>query len=114
MPDVRSVHWAARVDGVSAPWDAIHLRVFYPSAPTGDEQERMTGIVAADAALAPYPVVILMPGINVGPDSYRWLATHLAGLGYAVVTYSWVTDIMPGQRGISPGSTSPTSRRTPT
>jgi dienelactone hydrolase len=103
MPEVRSVFWAARVDGVGTPWDTIHLRVFYPAAGVGDLAEKMTGIIAADAARAPYPLVILMPGINVGPDSYRWLATHLAGEGYAVVTYAWVTPIMPGQLGINPG-----------
>ena len=34
----------------------------------------MTGKLAADAADAPYPVVLVLPGINVGQDCYRWVA----------------------------------------
>lgn len=101
--EVRAVHSACAVPGLEPPFDTAHLKVFYRAAPTGDLDERMTGVVAADAGLAPYPVVLLCPGINVTPDSYRWLAVALAGLGYAVVTYALVEEVYGTGVAISPG-----------
>lgn len=103
MTTVRAVHTAIAVPGLPAPFDTAHLKVFYPAAPKDDLAERMTGVVAADASRAPYPVVVLCPGINVTPDSYRWLAVELAGRGYAVVTYSLVEEVYGTGLAISPG-----------
>jgi hypothetical protein len=44
-----------------------------------------------------------MPGINVDPDGYRWLAVELAEVGIAAVTYELVGEIHPGIVGITPG-----------
>ncbi len=44
-----------------------------------------------------------MPGINVDPDGYRWLAVELAEAGIAAVTYSLVGEIRTGVVGITPG-----------
>ena len=53
----------------------IALEKFFNRA--GDsEEERNSGVVPVDDRHGPLPVVILMPGINVGPESYAWLARH--------------------------------------
>ena len=41
-----------------------------------------------------------MPGINVGPEAYGWLA--LAQQGIVTVTYSLVSEELPGMVSISP------------
>ena len=100
---VRAVHTACTVPGSTPPFDTAHLKVFYPAAPTGDMSERMTGLVPADPARAPFPVVVLFNGINVTPDSYRWLAVSLAAQGYAVVTFSFVAEVFGAGISMSPG-----------
>jgi dienelactone hydrolase len=79
------------------------MRVFYPAAPTWSLEERMSGVLPADPAQAPFPVVVIAPGINVGQDSYRWLAVRLAEAGFLAVSYDHVGELMPGQVGTSPG-----------
>ncbi len=101
--DVRALWCATRVNGAAEPLDTMHLKVHYPAAPTGSQDERMSGRLAADETLAPYPVVLVLPGINVAQDSYRWVACTLARAGYAAVTYDWVGEIFPGESGITPG-----------
>ena len=44
-----------------------------------------------------------MPGINVAPDSYRWLATEFASAGLVTALYSLVGDLGPVGPGITPG-----------
>lgn len=39
----------------------------------------------ADLTRGPYPLVVLSPGFAVTPDSYAWLAEHLASHGLVVV-----------------------------
>ncbi|MEU4084805.1 hypothetical protein [Streptomyces aureus] len=89
--------------GLKEPYDTAHLRVFYPSRPTGSDAERLTGVIPADAGRAPFPVVVLLPGINVPADSYRWLAVLLAGRGLVVVTPELVGELFGGSHGVTPG-----------
>ena len=100
---VRAVHAACTIPGNVPPYDTAHLKVFYPAAPTGDMTERMTGVVAADAARGPFPVVVLFNGINVTADSYRWLAEALAARGYAAVTFTLVEEVFGTGVAVSPG-----------
>ncbi len=100
---VRAAFLAAPVPGVAAPWDTIHAKVHYPAVFSGDDAERLSGDVAVDPARTPLPVVIFLNGINVGPEAYGWLAQRIAAAGCAVVTFSWVTELFPGQYGISCG-----------
>ncbi|GID90810.1 alpha/beta hydrolase family protein [Amorphoplanes digitatis] len=100
---VRSVWWAATIPGAQAPFDTAHLRVFYPAKPTGSDAERLSGVFPADPAHAPYPVVIIVSGVNVGQEAYRWLAVALAERGYVTVTYDWVGELFGGLKGITPG-----------
>lgn len=96
---VRAQMWATRVEGTTPPFDTIHLKVFYPAG----EPDRLSGIAPPDPAMSPYPVIVIAPGVNVGTESYGWLAERLASAGFAVVTYSWVGELFPGQYGITPG-----------
>ena len=63
----------------------------------------MTGQVPADDTDAPWPIVVLLPGINVVPDGYRWLAHRLVADGLCVVTYAAIGSLGPAGRGITPG-----------
>jgi predicted dienelactone hydrolase len=100
--EIRAVHTAASGPG-TPPFDTLHCKVHYPARRRGSDGERLTGMIPADPDLAPAPVVLLCNGINVGPESYGWLAQRLAAAGMAVVTYSWVGELFPGQHGLSPG-----------
>ena len=63
----------------------------------------MSGRLAADAAGAPYPVVVLVSGVNCPADAYRWLAFRLVEAGFVVVGYDWVGQLFPGEYGLTPG-----------
>ena len=98
---VRSLHTVASA-GTGGPFDAVHVRVFYPSqVPGGTNSERpgelSSGMIAADEALAPFPIVVICNPVNIGPEYYRWLALALAPRGYLVATFSWLS---PGPGGI--------------
>lgn len=100
---VRATHTAVTADGIDAPWDTLHLKVFYPAVPTGSDVERLTGRIPVDVADTPLPVAILLNGIEVTPESYRWMAEELAEASIAVVTFSWVGELFGGQYGLTPG-----------
>ena len=100
---VRACHFAVRVDGATAPHDTAHARLHYPATPTGSDAERLTGMLAPERTAAPLPLVVLLPAVNVGSETYRWLAVELVRRGYAAVTYDHVGELMPGQVGLSPG-----------
>ena len=100
---IRSLYSAARVESAAAPYDTIHLKVYYPAEMSGSQDERMTGNVAPRRAGAPFPVVVFFNGINLGPEAYHWLAVALAERGLAVVTFGWVGETIPGVIGLTSG-----------
>ena len=100
---VRASHFAVRVQNAASPNDTAHARLHYPAAPSGSDVERLTGILPPDRSGAPLPVVVVVPAVNVGSDTYRWMAVELVRHGCAVVTYDHVGELMPGQVGLSPG-----------
>lgn len=100
---VRAYRDAVRVDGVPAPYDTIHLSVRHPALPAGNDAERMSGALRADTSSGPYPVVVLLPGVNVASGGYTWLASALVEAGHVVVSYDWVGELFPGQNGLTPG-----------
>jgi dienelactone hydrolase len=102
-PDVRAIFRAVRVPGLKAPNDTAHAKIHYPAAPEGTPFERDTGLVPARRAGAPLPVVLLLGGINVGPEGFGWLARRLARAGMVTVTYALIAEELPGQIGASPG-----------
>lgn len=100
---VRAIYRAVAIPDTAAPYDRASLKIYYPSKPGNSAEERNTGVVPADTAGAPLPVVIIMPGINVGPESYGWLAQTLAEAGFVAVTYTLVAEEMPGYISLTPG-----------
>ncbi len=100
---IRAFFHAAKVEDVSSPYDTIHLKVFYPAQMSGSELEQNMGVVPANSQLAPFKVVILFNGINCGPELYQWLAVKLAQRGFVVVTFSWITENIPGMVSLTPG-----------
>lgn len=105
MPEslTRSLWWAVEVPGTPAPWNVAHLRAFYRATPTWSLAERMSGALPADRADGRRPVVLVVPGINIGQDSYRWLAEELVDAGFVAVTFDLVAELMPGMYGTTPG-----------
>lgn len=100
---VRSLRTATRVPGAAAPYDTVHVSVRYPALPARDDAERMSGRLAVDAGGAPYPVVVLVSGVNCPADAYRWLAFRLVEAGFVVAGYDWVGELFPGEQGLTPG-----------
>ncbi len=100
---VRCVHDVIAVAGHPAPFDRIQIRVFYPALDDGSEFVRMSGEVPLAPADTPWPVVVIVPGVNIGSEVYRWLAVALTRLGYVVVTYSWIDLLFGIQSGLTPG-----------
>lgn len=94
----RSLHFGFDVPGAMAAIGTLH----YPADETLLSEARLTGMVPADVLAAPWPLVIIMPGVNVVPDSYRWLAAALVHAGFCAVTYQTIGDLGPAGSGISP------------
>ncbi|WP_419929993.1 alpha/beta hydrolase [Candidatus Poriferisocius sp.] len=95
---VRGLHSSFDAGG-----DAALATLFYPGDDSRLDEARLTGQVPADDTDAPWPVVVLLPGINVVPDGYRWLAHRLVADGLCVVTYAAIGSLGPAGRGITPG-----------
>lgn len=84
-------------------YSSAQLKIYYPSAYGDSDEERNTGVIPADADAAPFPVVIMMPGINVDPGSYSWLAKRLGECGIVTVIFQHVAEEMPGYISLTPG-----------
>ncbi|MCH9695367.1 MAG: dienelactone hydrolase [Gammaproteobacteria bacterium] len=99
----RALYRVCEIPDAVAPYDRATLKIFYPAAADDGEEMLNSGLVPADPSAAPYPVVLMMPGINVAPESYAWLARELALLGKVVVLYSMIAEEMPGYISLTPG-----------
>ena len=95
---VRGLHFSFGALG-----DAGLATLFYPGDRNRLAEARLTGQVPARSAGEPWPVVVMMGGINVAPDTYRWLAHRLVPAGLCVVTYALIGSLGPAGRGITPG-----------
>ena len=100
---VRAFYRCAKAPGHDAPYDAINIKVYYPAAYGGGFAERDTGFIPADAARGPFPVVLILPGINLSHEGYGWLAQRLAAAGFVALTYSWTAREFKGLISLSPG-----------
>lgn len=76
--------------------------LFYAADDSRIEEARLTGDVPPIDG-PPRPTVLIMPGINVAPDGYRWLAVRLVEAGCCAVTYSTIGGLGPAGVGITPG-----------
>jgi hypothetical protein len=99
---IRSLYHATHLPGATRPHDSLHLKVYYPAAASGSQAERMSGIIPADTRQAPLPVLIFCNGINVGSESYHWLAVQLAATNLAVVLYNHIAPTLPNVIGLTP------------
>ncbi len=100
---VRAFFESARVENTSAPYDTIHLKVFYPTQIADNSQKKNLSAVAADPQYSPFKVVVFFSGFNCDAHLYQWLAVKLARQGLVVVTFSWVAENIPGLVSITPG-----------
>jgi len=100
---VRSHRFAVQVPGATAPYDTLHATLRYPALPADNDVERMSGMLRADRSEAPYPVVVVLPGVNVASAGYLDLALSLVGAGIVTVTFDWIGELFPGQHGLTPG-----------
>jgi dienelactone hydrolase len=100
---VRSLYTAGVLQGRTAPFDRVQMRVFYPAEFTGTQQERMSGMLPVASGVTRLPVVVFLPGVNVTIDSYRWFAEFLVAQGFVVVL-PWVIESMgPGMTALTAG-----------
>lgn len=99
---IRSLYHATSTPEAPRPHDTLHLKIYYPAAASGSQSERMSGIIPADLSQAPLPVLIFCNGINVGIESYHWLAVQLAATNLAVVLYSHIAETLPNIIGLTP------------
>lgn len=107
MMDVRAFFESATVENASAPYDTIHLKIFYPTQMADSSQPQNINqnfnTVSVDWQYSPFKVVIFFNGINCDAYLYQWLAIRLAKQGLVVVTFSWVAGNIPGIISITPG-----------
>ncbi len=106
MSIVRTLFLATAVEGTGSAcsaYDALQISVLYPAKLTRSDRERFFGVVDADPAGAPYPIVIHLNGVNCDPQRYQWLLLDLVRRGYVAVTVSWVAETMPGIVALTPG-----------
>jgi len=99
----RAVYASCAIPGAEVPRDRAILRIVYPAQPARGKEQLDSGFIPADVAGAPYPVVVIMPGINVGPEAYAWLARYLALRGRIAVTYAFVAEELAGCVSLTPG-----------
>ena len=99
---IRALFYATKLSNAPSPYDVLHLKIYYPAAPTNSDAERMSGVIPAEITTAPMPVVIFFNGINVGIESYHWLAVKLAEANIVTVMYTHVAETLPGVIGLTP------------
>ncbi len=100
----RAIFRAIHIEGKPAPFDTIFLKIFYPAFAPQDDTERNSGILAPDAQHAPFPVVLILNGVNCPPEAYGWLAQSLCERGFVFVSFQWITNELPGgMQGLTPG-----------
>ena len=100
---VRALYRAARISGETAPYDTLTLKLYYPCQFSDSLDERKTGVIPPDTGRSPFPIVVLMPDIDIPQEGYGWLAAELARAGFAAVTYSWIAEDERGMVRSTPG-----------
>ncbi len=102
--NVRAIFRAIKVKTANSPFDVIQTKVFYPSNEPQNDIEKNSGILSPDLVKTPFPVVIMLNGVNCPPESYNWLALELAKKGCIFVCFQWITNELPGGlQGLTPG-----------
>ena len=101
----RVVFSAVEVPTRQAPYNALHLRVFYPADANDPDTLKKHGMMRAltDETKTPFPVLVFANGMNCGPEQYRWLAERLAVHRIVTVFYSFVGEDFKGMPSLTPG-----------
>lgn len=99
---IRALFHAAALPNATVPYNVLHLKIYYPAVSINSDAEKMTGIFPADKTSAPMSVAIFFNGINVGIESYHWLAVKLAEADIVTVMYTHVAETLPGVIGLTP------------
>ena len=99
----RALYRAVSLPGAEPPYNNACLKIFYPARYGDTPEERNSGVIPADPSAGACPVVIMLPGINLSPESYNWLAANLALRGVVTVMPSLVAEEMPGYVSLTPG-----------
>lgn len=100
----RAIFRAVKVENAKSPFDVIQLKIFYPALEPQDDTQRNSGILPPDKSKSPFPVVLMLNGVNCPPESYQWLALELSKRGCIFVSFQWITDELPGgMQGLTPG-----------
>lgn len=99
---IRALFQATKLPNATSPYDVLHLKIYYPAMPINSDTERMSGVIPADKSSAPMAVVIFFNGINVGIESYHWLAVKLAEANIVTVMYTHVAETLPNVIGLTP------------
>ncbi len=100
---IRALFEAVKIESAQPPYDTLHLKIFYPAEFKQSEAEQNFGIIPADMAQAPFPVVIFFNGVNCELNSYQWLMEKLALTGLVVIGFNWIAENLPGIISLSPG-----------
>ncbi len=101
---VRAIFRAIKVEEAKSPFDVILAKVLYPSLEPNTDTERNSGILSPNKSKVPFPIVIMLNGVNCPPESYQWLGLELAKRGCIFVSFQWITDELPGgMQGLTPG-----------
>jgi len=101
---IRAIFRAIKVESAKSPFDVIQAKIFYPSLAPINDIERNSGILSPDKSKSPFPVVIMLNGVNCPPESYQWLGQNLAQNGFIFVSFQWITNELPGGlQGLTPG-----------
>lgn len=101
--NTRALYRAVTISELDAPYNTAMLKVYYPANYQDSFEERNTGVVPVDKSQAPFPVVVLLPGINLNPEAYGWLAQQLSAQGIVTITYTLIAEEMPGYVSLTPG-----------
>lgn len=100
----RAIFRAVKVKNAESPFDVIHLKIFYPAQPPQSDTEKNSGILLPEKTKIPFPIVLMLNGVNCPPESYQWLGEFLCEKGYVFVTFQWITNDLPGgMQGLTPG-----------
>lgn len=99
---IRALYTAQTIPDLAPPFNTLHIKIYYPALYSGSLEERNSGQLPVDNSAAPYPVFIMLPGINVAPESYAWLARQLVANNIICVTYSLIVSEL-GYVSLSPG-----------
>jgi pimeloyl-ACP methyl ester carboxylesterase len=101
---IKSIHRAAVIPSLESPHNVIHLKIYYPAQQENSDFEKQHGIFKALSVEGGLPVIIWIPGINCGPEVYRWLAIDILKHVPAIfITFSLIGETLPGIIGLTAG-----------